>query len=98
VIPKLKPYRSRKWLSAVGQIECCVLCGGYGTQVAHRNEGKGMSQKVDDCLTAATCLDCHHAIDNGPGLTREQRRAEMDRAIVMTLRELVTRGQLRLMN
>lgn len=96
MIPKTKPFRSRKWLEAVGQIDCCVLCGSYGTQVAHRNEGKGMSQKVDDCLTAAICLDCHGAIDNGRDLTREQRRAEMDRAIVLTLRELVVGGQIKL--
>jgi hypothetical protein len=33
-------YRNKKWLAAVGQIERCVLCGAWGTQVAHRNEGK----------------------------------------------------------
>jgi hypothetical protein len=40
----------QKWLAAVGQIERCVLCGAWGTQVAHRNEGKGMGLKTDDCL------------------------------------------------
>lgn len=35
-------YRSKNWLAAVGQIEQCVLCGRWGTQVAHRNELKGM--------------------------------------------------------
>ncbi|WP_407044168.1 replication protein [Cronobacter dublinensis] len=48
--------------------------------------------KVDDSLTAALCVDCHHAIDNGSELTREERRALMDRAIVLTLRELTRRG------
>lgn len=89
---KSKPLRSRKWLAAVGSIDECVLCGRWGTQVAHRNEGKGMGQKVDDSLTAAICPSCHHEIDNGTKLTREQRRSEMDRAIVMTLQEIARRG------
>jgi hypothetical protein len=86
-----QPYRSKKWLAAVGQIETCVLCGAYGVQVAHRNEGKGMGQKVDDSLTAAICQECHHEIDNGRHLNRDQRRALIDKAIVLTLRELTRR-------
>ncbi|ELY3415910.1 hypothetical protein SMW83_001003 [Cronobacter sakazakii] len=85
-------YRSAKWLTAVSQLGCCVLCRRWGVQAAHRNEDKGMGFKVDDSLTAALCVDCHHAIDNGSELTREERRALMDRAIVLTLRELTRRG------
>lgn len=85
-------YRSKKWLAAVAQIECCVLCGRYGTQVAHRNEGKGMGLKVDDSLTAALCPQCHHNIDNGGSMSRTERRQEMDRAIILTIREVTRRG------
>ncbi|EOI3503259.1 hypothetical protein ACULV4_000419 [Cronobacter dublinensis] len=85
-------YRSAKWLAAVRQLDCCVLCRRWGVQAAHRNEDKGLGLKVDDSLTAALCVDCHHAIDNGSELTREERRALMDRAIVLTLRELTRRG------
>lgn len=88
------PYRSRQWLEAVRRIEFCVLCGRHGVQAAHRNEGKGMGCKVDDCLTAALCPECHHEIDNGGRLTREQRRAEMDRAICLTLAQLARMGLL----
>lgn len=84
-------YRSKKWLAAVAQIECCVLCGRYGTQVAHRNEGKGMGLKVDDSLTAALCPQCHHNIDNGGSMSRIERQQEMDRAIILTIRELARR-------
>lgn len=83
-------YRSKKWLAAVGQIQQCVLCGAWGTQVAHRNEGKGTGLKVDDCATAALCIGCHDSIDNGNKLTRDERRQLMDRAIVLTV-ILVTR-------
>ncbi|ECA5249397.1 hypothetical protein ACU01Y_003773 [Salmonella enterica subsp. enterica serovar Newport] len=85
-------YRSKKWLSAVGQIECCVLCGARGTQVAHRNELKGMGLKTDDCATAAICQECHHEIDNGSHLCREERRCLMNKAIVLTVVELARRG------
>lgn len=85
-------YRSKKWLAAVGQIERCVLCGTWGTQVAHRNEGKGMGLKTDDCATAALCICCHNSIDNGKDLTRDERRQLMDRAIVLTVIEVARRG------
>lgn len=87
-----QPYRSRKWLAAVHQIESCVLCGAYGIQAAHRNQGKGMSQKTDDCLTAAICQSCHHEIDNGTGLSREERRALLDKAICETVAQLARMG------
>ncbi|ECO4983597.1 hypothetical protein FYP89_25180 [Salmonella enterica] len=82
-------YRSKKWLAAVGQIERCVLCGTWGTQVAHRNELKGMGLKTDDCATAALCPECHHEIDNGNKLNREEHRCLMNRAIVLTVIKLV---------
>src|SRR5690606_15618076 len=85
-------YRSKKWLAAVGQIDRCVLCGAWGTQVAHRNEGKGMGLKTDDCATAALCVCCHNSIDNGKDLTRDERRQLMDRAIVLTVIEVARRG------
>ena len=84
--------RSSKWLAAVRSLEHCVLCGAYGVQAAHRNEGKGLSQKTSDCLTAALCMTCHHELDNGNKLNLSERRARMDKAIVLTLEELTRRG------
>jgi hypothetical protein len=83
-------YRCSEWLAAVAQIPC-VFCG-KPAQVAHRNKGKGMGIKTDDCQTAALCLECHHDIDNGPDMTRDQRRARMDEAIVLTLTAMVEMG------
>ncbi|EHU7134235.1 hypothetical protein KZK14_000034 [Salmonella enterica] len=88
----MKTYRSKKWLAAVGQIEQCVLCGRWRTQVAHMNEGKGMGMKTDDCATAAICQECHHEIDNGSHLSRKERRRLMNKAIVLTVIELARRG------
>ncbi|MGS6161306.1 hypothetical protein ACVGWB_05085 [Enterobacter mori] len=87
-------YRSKKWLAAVGQIERCVLCGAWGTQVAHRNEGKGMGLKTDDCATAALCICCHDSIDNGNKLNRAERRARLARAHVLPVNEISPRRPL----
>ena len=91
-------YRNEKWLNAVRSISLCVRCGRYGVQAAHRNEGKGMGQKTGDHLTAALCPPCHHELDNGKTLTREDRRAEMDRAIVQTRDVLVQLGRIKLVD
>ncbi|MNZ64358.1 hypothetical protein D3C78_825260 [compost metagenome] len=87
-----QPYRSRKWLAAVHQIDNCVICGAYGIQAAHRNQGKGMSQKTDDCLCAAICPNCHARIDNGHDLSRDERRAMLDRAVLDTITQLARMG------
>lgn len=94
MIPKNKPIRSAKWLQAVRELECCVLCGSYGVQAAHRNEGKGAGMKTSDCLTAALCIPCHSGIDQGKTMTREEKRALMDRAIVLTVEAMVKAGKL----
>ena len=92
-IQKNIPFRSAKWLKAVRELECCVLCGAYGVQAAHRNEGKGAGMKTSDCLTAALCPECHSEIDHGKQMTREERRATMNAAIVMTVEALVKAGR-----
>jgi hypothetical protein len=86
----------RRWFAAVAELEFCRLCGDYGVQVAHRNEGRGLSQKSAAHLTAALCPRCHHEIDNGRDLSRDERRARMDRAIVLTHDALIRAGKLRL--
>lgn len=55
----------RRWFSAVASLECCVLCGRHGVQVAHSNRDRGMGQKSAAHLTAALCPEHHHEIDNG---------------------------------
>lgn len=91
-------YRSRKWLDAVKTIEYCVLCDCYcQTQPAHRNEGKGMGMKTDDCASAALCDNCHREIDNGKTLTKEERRILLDKAIVLTVIQLARRGKIGVM-
>lgn len=90
---KQPTHRSKAWLQAVASLPC-VQCFREGqTQAAHRNQGKGMGMKTDDCFTAALCVDCHREIDQGGMMSRQERRERMDTAILMTLRELVLRGR-----
>lgn len=93
-IQKNNPVRSDKWLQAVRELEYCVLCGAHGVQAAHRNEGKGAGMKTSDCLTAALCPECHTEIDQGKNMDRNERRATMNAAIVMTVEVLVKAGKL----
>lgn len=87
----------KPWLSAVGSIEFCVLCGSnHMLQVAHRNMGRGKGQKAPDHETARLCQVCHHDIDNGKDLTKLERRELMHRAIVQTHTILIERGALEL--
>lgn len=86
----------RRWLSAVGSIELCVLCNRMGEQVAHRNEGKGMGLRTASHMTARLCRECHSEIDNGRDLSRDERRSRMDRAIVLTHDALIRAGRLKL--
>lgn len=86
----------KRWFAAVGAIESCVLCGKWGIQVSHSNRDRGLGQKAKPWLTAAICPEDHHAIDNGPDLTQAERRALMDRAIVLTHAKLIEKGLLSL--
>lgn len=90
--PKEITFRSESWLAAVRALPC-VKCG-RPAEAAHRNEAKGMGIKADDALTAALCREHHAEIDQGRDMTREQRRAEIDRCIVLTVRELARAGRL----
>lgn len=95
MIGKHKPHRSERWLMAVRSLEYCVMCGQSGVQAAHANQGKGMGMKVSDCLTAALCPQCHTQIDQYRDMTRDEARARMDRAVVLTIEKLVLQGYIK---
>jgi len=80
------------------QDQACMSCGADdGTVVAaHRNEGKGMGYKNPDWQVAYLCHLCHHALDNGKDLTREERRALWNAAYVKTVDSWFRRGLLKI--
>lgn len=91
-VPKSTPYRNKKHLMNVAQLECQV-CGKDGlTQAAHSNwskHGKSFARKADDQYTAAMCMFCHQELDQGWMLTKEQRQAMWDMAWRKTVKRLV---------
>ena len=92
--PKDDAYRSPAWLRAVASLPCMVCFREGRTQAAHRNQGKAMALKTDDCFTAALCVECHAEIDSGRDLSKQERRERLDTAILMTVRALAKAGRL----
>lgn len=87
----------RRWFAAVASLETCALCGRQGEQIAHRNYGKGMGMKTEAYMTAYLCRECHSEIDSGRDLTRDERRALLDRAIINTHKRLIENGKMGLL-
>ena len=87
---------AKRWYQAVAELETCSMCRGYGVQVSHRNQGRGLGQKSPYWLTAAICPADHHAIDNGPHMTQDERRAAWNAAYVDTIDRLIRSGRLTL--
>lgn len=83
-------YRSRALLNLAHALNVCPECGRMsleGLEPAHSNQhrhGKGMSIKAHDHWHAALCHDCHAQLDQGNGLSREQREALWERAFIKT--------------
>lgn len=89
-------YRNRQ-LTQLARHLPCVNCGADdGTIVwAHSNlpeHGKGMGIKAHDAAGMALCSRCHAELDNGKGMTREERRAVTMKCISKTYMALFERG------
>lgn len=85
-------YRNKKLLQLAKDCPTCMFCGkpNDGTIVAcHRNEGKAMGKKVTDAWIAYGCYDCHHELDNGKDMTREERRVKWLMAYAETMKWLI---------
>jgi len=92
--PKTKYWRSKKHLQNVASL-ACQNCGLEGqTQAAHSNlsvHGKGRGIKASDEFTAALCFACHHDLDAGHTLTKEQKQKMFLDALHSTWFELMKR-------
>lgn len=94
---KFNYWRSKKHLKNVASLPC-QICGLDGqTQAAHSNmaiHGKGRGIKASDIYTAALCFACHHDIDAGHSLTKEQKQTMFLDALKRTWAELQKRDLL----
>lgn len=101
---KRKPYRNNKILkAAMGQ--ACLLrlpgvCtgGGDDTVACHSNlgeDGKGGSQKADDCFVAFGCQACHDELDgrtHKSGMSEDEILYFFHRGMKRTWRNLLDRN------
>lgn len=87
----------RRLYAAVASLEC-QRCGAHGSQVAHSNalrDGKGRGIKAYPWRVAALCPECHFEIDQGPRLSKDERREEWELAHRNTIGALFSRGLVR---
>ena len=92
-IAKTTYVRSKKLLERARLIPC-QICGSEDGSVvaAHSNQskhGKGRGIKASDVYIASLCYDCHKMIDQGSGLTREEKNRSWDMAHLNTVWALV---------
>ena len=86
-------HRSESWRRAVASLRCVRCMREGNTQAAHANHrGKGLALKAPDCWTVPLCMDCHREFDQGRELTKVQKRELMDEWLILTIRELASRG------
>ena len=93
--PKHQYIRSLKLLQNAREIPCQYCGSDDGTVVAaHTNwqGGKGRGIKADDNLIASLCNQCHMEIDQGKGLTKEERQKIWLYAHKETVRKLQLYG------
>lgn len=91
---KFNYWRSKKHLQNVASLPC-QHCGLEGqTQAAHSNmsiHGKARSIKASDQFTAALCFACHHDLDAGHNLSKEEKQTMFKNAMYKTWAELLAR-------
>lgn len=91
--PKRQYVRSAKLLNNIRYLHC-QACGVDDQTVvgAHSNSsahGKGRSIKADDNMVAALCWDCHHALDQGHYLNKEEKEQFWLEAHLRTIYNLI---------
>jgi hypothetical protein len=96
VAAKPRAWRSEDYKRLVSMLPCSLPgCRAPApSQVAHRNEGKGIGLKVTDAWVFSACPTCHARIDQGGDLPNEQRRGLANEGILRTLSMLLNRGWL----
>ena len=50
-----------------------IAAAGFDVQTVG-NQGKGAGLKTHDCWTAALCMECHTALDQGKDMSKEEDR------------------------
>lgn len=85
-------FRSKKLLD-LARGQACVMCGcDDGTIVsAHSNlleHGKGRGLKAHDGMISWLCMRCHTELDQGTGMSKQERREFILESICKTYMEM----------
>jgi hypothetical protein len=91
---KTQYVRNKRLLEVVASLNC-QNCGHYQSQAAHSNwhGGKGRGIKASDNYVAALCQSCHHDVDQGNELTKDERQTIWVNAHLKTLHYLLITDQ-----
>jgi len=91
---KTQYVRNKRLLEVVASLNC-QNCGHYQSQAAHSNwhGGKGRGIKASDNYVAALCQACHHDVDQGNELTKDERQTLWVNAHLKTLHYLLITDQ-----
>jgi len=91
---KTQYVRSKRLLELVASLNC-QNCGHYLAQACHSNwhGGKGRGIKASDNYVAALCQSCHHDIDMGNKLSKDERQDVWLNAHLKTLHLLLLTDQ-----
>ena len=91
---KTQYVRNKRLLEVVASLNC-QNCGHYQSQAAHSNwhGGKGRGIKASDNYVAALCQSCHHNVDQGNELTKDERQTIWVNAHLKTLHYLLITDQ-----
>lgn len=95
-------YRSRALLDLARYTPHCMYCDKHNegdVVMAHSNQsrdGKSMGRKAHDYRVAALCSSCHHQLDQGFRMSREERIDMWEAAHRRTIGWLFESGYLRI--
>lgn len=96
--PKVKPVRSEPYRRYISQLPC-FMCGVEGyTQVAHGDQGKGMSIKASDLTCYPLCAPrpgepgCHYNVGTTGRMGRDERREFEQKGAAWTQEHLIQKS------
>jgi hypothetical protein len=91
-------YRNKKILAAAIDVPVCFGCGEHNAgQVvaAHANwleYGKGRGIKAGDNFIAYLCHACHHQVDEGIALSKQEKKEFWNRAHIKSMEWIFNNG------
>jgi hypothetical protein len=68
-----------------------TVCAAHSNQ---QRDGKGTGIKASDAMVASLCSKCHHELDNGKDLSKDERREIWELAHRLTIKYFIEHDML----